>query len=58
MKTEETKMKCKICGEEFDPSELALVFLHMHDDNINPSRAMGIKGKKITTKRKTNHENS
>ena len=45
MKTE--TIKCAICGEEFDPSDLPLVFLHEHDDNINPSIAIGIKGKRI-----------
>ena len=40
-------MKCNICGEKFDPAHLALVFLHEHNDEINPSKAIGIKGKRI-----------
>ncbi len=40
-------MKCNICGEEFDPAHLSLVMLHEHNENINPSLAIGIKGKKI-----------
>ena len=40
-------MKCNTCGEEFDPGHLALVFLHEHNDDINPSLAIGIKGKEI-----------
>jgi len=46
-------MKCRICGEEFDPADLALVFLHEHDNEINPSMAIGIKGKQI---KKSNQE--
>ncbi len=38
-------MKCRICGKKFDPADLALVFLHEHDNEINPSKAIGIKGK-------------
>ncbi len=40
-------MKCKICGEEFDPTHLALVALHRHDENIDPSKFIGIKGRKM-----------
>jgi len=47
MKTE--LIKCTICGEEFDPSNLSTVFLHEHRDDLNPSIAIGIKGVKIKT---------
>ncbi len=40
-------MKCAICGEEFDPTHLALVFLHEHRSDLNPSSVIGIKGKPI-----------
>lgn len=41
-------MKCNICGKEFDARWLSLVFYHEHNweyDEINPSKAIGIKGK-------------
>ncbi len=40
-------MKCKICGAEIDRAELALVFLHEHNEDLDPSTAVGIKGKEI-----------
>ena len=41
------KMKCNTCGESFNPANLSEVFLHEHNDEINPSKVIGIKGKKI-----------
>ena len=41
-------MKCKTCGEEFDPTHFALVVLHQHNDNLDPSKFIGIKGKRIS----------
>ncbi len=41
-------IKCTTCGEEFDPSHLPLVFLHEHNEDINPSSVIGIKGKQVT----------
>ena len=46
-------MKCKICGEEIDQAELALVFLHEHNEDLNPSIAIGIKGKEVYGKSDT-----
>jgi hypothetical protein len=40
-------MKCKICGAEIDRAELALVFLHEHNKSLDPSIAIGLKGKEI-----------
>ena len=40
-------MKCRICGEEFDPAHLTLVMLHEHNEDINPSKFIGIKGKQV-----------
>lgn len=49
-KGDEELMKCNECGEMFNPANLAEVFLHEHDD-INPSKAIGIKGQpKLPTK--------
>jgi hypothetical protein len=40
-------MECEICKQEFDPGNLVSVMAHMHDEEINPALAIGIKGKKI-----------
>ena len=42
-------MKCKICGAEIDRAELALVFLHEHNESLDPSIAIGLKGKPSKT---------
>lgn len=40
-------MKCDICNEEFDPANLSSVLFHQHDDGIDPSGALGIKGRMV-----------
>ncbi len=40
-------MKCKVCGAEIDRAELALVFLHEHNEDLDPSIAIGLKGKQL-----------
>ena len=40
-------MKCKVCGAEIDRAELALVFLHEHNESLDPSIAIGLKGEKV-----------
>lgn len=51
------KIKCDICNKSFDPSNLSLVLLHQHEDEINPSIAMGTKKGRMIQKNFTDSAN-